>query len=687
MNQLLNEFIRRVVSEAPTDKLSPSDQAKKSGFKSIGAGYWSKTGQPPAQATTRDGFRLLTPDEQQRAEKELATQPPEQPPEQSPQTAVPSGTQAQQVPVKRSPMQSPVGAVVRKTVEDIDLKKIFGFMDNVQAAKARVRNLMMLKALTQSDKLDAGSRSTAQKLYDDFTELLSLYTEYKTTRNRALMPDIAELAHNLQEKHKFFSNESGTSFKTLSFGIGYRHIFGNGSALSKNMVEIFNLVGIDLRKTQRGDKQLKNALFSASLPDMGQDVAGFDRVVGRGKNQRVIPGAPNVASIFKSLPFIPPEYHSLFGPTQGEPADIILNPNGKNAKLYFEHSVNNSTSLDATAKKLRENGMDGMADAIDRHKQRMVEVLKNFDNMKPANRKKAVQDSYAQMAVELHKRPTGDPELCSSIMKNIAEINLYDQEIANGEEVYLPSHRSFPAADKLVRRKAGTKGERVSGISVKYGKSGKVYGMPAQSSTITLFHPDSFYHGITSGRPGIAGYELGVRADSLAKGNWRTLMQGSGHSKLFNRQEAEELRVLCEGAAKFIATKRGDRPSNIRIREVFGEAEQSKYAKRIHKLLFGDGSKERMDRLTSILGTERVALLRNNPLAYASVLAIDSAIVTSGGFANLEHCHQQIVADKEQVTFDQAVEPGSNKLECWHYTWRATDERGGGLIMGYNCAQ
>ena len=58
------------------------------------------------------------------------------------------------------------------------------------------------------------------------------------------------------------------------------------------------------------------------------------------------------------------------------------------------------------------------------------------------------------------------------VIKQIDENNLYEQELANGEEVYLPSAGNFPGGDKIL--KTGT--ERVDLISCKFGKSGRTYG-------------------------------------------------------------------------------------------------------------------------------------------------------------------------------------------------------------------
>jgi len=272
-------------------------------------------------------------------------------------------------------------------------------------------------------------------------------------------------------------------------------------------------------------------------------------------------------------------------------------------------------------------------------------------------------------------------------MKNLAEVNLYDQEIAAGKEVYLPAPGSFPAADKLVRTNAGTKGERVSGISVKYGKSGKVYGMPAQSSTITLFHPEQFYHEITTGRVGVAGYEIGVRADVLEKDKWKEIMNGSGHGSVLSKTEQEELRLAAIECANFVAKSKPKKASNIDIREAVSNAENSVHAKEIHAILFGNPEDpKRIAKLTKQFGQERISLLRKHPMAFPAMLAVDSAIVTGDGFPQLLHCHQEISeVERGSPNFVQAVEPGSADLACWHQSWRSTDERGGGIIMGYNC--
>jgi hypothetical protein len=96
-------------------------------------------------------------------------------------------------------------------------------------------------------------------------------------------------------------------------------------------------------------------------------------------------------------------------------------------------------------------------------------------------------------------------------MKQLAENNLYEQELANGEEVYLPSAGNFPAGDKI---KGGTT-ERVSLISCKFGKAGRVYGCPANSKTICELHQDKSKRNNQGQYLGEEGHTLVINDDLI----------------------------------------------------------------------------------------------------------------------------------------------------------------------------
>ena len=112
--------------------------------------------------------------------------------------------------------------------------------------------------------------------------------------------------------------------------------------------------------------------------------------------------------------------------------------------------------------------------------------------------------------LDLHK---ADSDIANSILKQIAENNLYEQELANGEEVYLPSAGNFPAGDKI---KGGTT-ERVALVSCKFGKSGRIYGCPANSKTICELHQDESKRNNQGQYLGEDGHTLLIN-DNLIKG-------------------------------------------------------------------------------------------------------------------------------------------------------------------------
>ena len=136
------------------------------------------------------------------------------------------------------------------------------------------------------------------------------------------------------------------------------------------------------------------------------------------------------------------------------------------------------------AKEQIKNGTidEGVLSSLENHQDRMKNVLDNLE-IPSENAKQAIADSYNDLMVGLHK---ADSDIANSIMKQLAENNLYEQELANGEEVYLPSAGNFPAGDKI---KGGTL-EKVSLISCKFGKAGRIYGCPANSKTICELHQD-----------------------------------------------------------------------------------------------------------------------------------------------------------------------------------------------------
>lgn len=73
-------------------------------------------------------------------------------------------------------------------------------------------------------------------------------------------------------------------------------------------------------------------------------------------------------------------------------------------------------------------------------------------------------------------------------------------------------------------------------------------------------------------------------------------------------------------------------------------------------------------------------------MAFASMMAMDASILSADGYPDLLHAHMVMVdedGDGKAEEMKTVVEPGSTRLRDWHYLWRETDERGGGLLVGY----
>lgn len=640
MKKLVNQLISLINED------TPAQQAKKAGYISLGGGYYSKTGEAPATATTRDGtFRLLT-----KKEIEARSRFP------LPGRSTVGYSAREGPPRTRSKEADVVTQVAKDSASDSRTDKLFSYLSR-QAS--RVSRMMALSAfeMTISDRLTTDQQERANLLKSGIESLLEAHAKGQDKLATGL-------AKELHKEFKFYSNTAGTTFKTQAFGMGERHFLGK-TALAKDLVEIFQSAGIDLRAEEDQDRGFKKALSGGSKPDLGDK---FDAK----KSERV-------KQILSGFSQVPDKFKQLFGP-RGKDGDLLDNTGGKNSRAYFEHSVKNNNSLEKTQKLLRSRGLDKMADSISQHQSRMTEITKNWDKYSPQEREQAVGDSYATMAVELHSTKFGgDSELCGAIMKNLAEVNLYDQELAGGKEVYMPSHGSFPAADKLVRVKAGTKAERIDKISVKYGKNGKVYGMPAQSSTICLLHPDTYYHNLTGGRVGLPGYETGVKSDVvLTDKGWERMMKESGYSKYIPQKQQKELLAQYKKLQSVIDQERNNlKKKNIKD-IVLMMKNNSKIEQERKKL--GQLTSQIADTLEQHVGPNSVAVMRNQPMSFASLMTTHASILTAKGFPDLLHCHQ----DLEKGKFSMGVDEGDAELRHWVPLWREADERGGGLLIGFS---
>ena len=251
------------------------------------------------------------------------------------------------------------------------------------------------------------------------------------------------------EKYELASNVGTTGNKKLyvfhkDVGFGNRSVLGK-SKLTDNLVKFLNQYQ-NIEQAGNPARQVKTGLGAASKPDLGSDTI------------RTADKDPKVAKFFERSPYdrLPSRHHSLYGPT-GDDGNI-LEPSSNYSKNYFEHSVDKDGSLKKTITSLSKlekthNVNPNLRKSLETHQKELQGIKNNWDKISTEERTRAIEDTYAKLFEDMHK---ADSELSSSMIKNMAENALYNTELAQGREVYLPASPNFPSGDKLrVDRKGG----------------------------------------------------------------------------------------------------------------------------------------------------------------------------------------------------------------------------------------
>jgi hypothetical protein len=271
---------------------------------------------------------------------------------------------------------------------------------------------------------------------------------------------------------------------------------------------------------------------------------------------------------------------------------------------------------------------------------------------------------------------------------------LYDTELAGGQEVYLPSHGSFPSGDKLKVTRDGNKVERVASVSVKYGRSGKygAFGFPGETGQYQKYHPDPEYRDRLHSRPGDAGANLGVKDDVIRSDEkMNKILEEGGlgsaikdKEKLYTifRQNLDEFDKLKEEIGYIqnaaAARREGKPPAWKQLNVVKDRIIEME--KRLGNEMKGVIDEEELKKL---VGKDNTTLMMGRPGCMVTALTFASTLKTSNGLDTIEHNHQEIKDGKYESHTDTA-EDGTSDLKLWKMTWRAYDHRGGGLIASFN---
>ena len=363
-----------------------------------------------------------------------------------------------------------------QNLSDENKKIVNDFEKRVQD---RVENLSDDKKTLVKDSLDK-----IAIIYDDNSSL-----EQKKEAAQWLV-DNAGFSTNDSRK-KAYLNKLGGDRKIIS-----------GDAGTKKSADLVNKVS-DLVELKTFDaKSVKQGFTTAAKPDLGND-----NIVKPKDDSRV-------AEYFSNHPILQKirgGLHGIYG-VIGEDNKIKM-PSSEHSKDYLTQSFNNpalQNTIDFARKQVESGNVDGgVVTTLETHQSNLKNILENYE-IPSEEAQQAIADSYNDLMVGLHK---SDSDIANSIMKQIAENNLYEQELANGEEVYLPSAGNFPAGDKI---KGGTT-ERVALVSCKFGKSGRIYGCPANSKTICELHQNESKRNNQGQYLGEDGHTLLIN-DNLIKG-------------------------------------------------------------------------------------------------------------------------------------------------------------------------
>ena len=531
-------------------------------------------------------------------------------------------------------------------------------------------------------------------------------------------------ARRIVDEYKLERNVNGK--KVYVKGIAYeaRKILGMGNKNNTGGVDIIR----DTIENALGEKipgevkatDAKQEVMTTSKPDLGK------------KSIRTASDIPDIKQIFDDKIFegIGEEFHQLHIATDPNTGEVLL-PSSDHSEEYLRQSIEDNVALAKTIDKLKEleksqNVSPKLRESLENHQKRLQGLVakppvdENGDKLDikiPSEEARDyVEKSYGEL---VEKMALESPEITKAMMKNMAEMYLYDSEIAGGEECYLPSHGSFPSGDKIKKTQGVNGVEKVQSVSVKFGKTGKYgsYGFPGETGQYQKYHPDEKYRNRNGSRPGDDGFEIGVNNDLIDDDvQFDKLIEESGLAAVIS--DTEELKSVVKemlevtrtlkknnnyiqnpkGIAAAIRKKYRDNKGNwnppekeeeyLNYRKIPSGLNQMKLMKKELLAKNAELSKRLSkivdyDNLRRTLGEDNANVAMKGPMEMINILTFCGTLRTSGGLPAISHNHQEI-KDGKLVS---ETESGSDNPKLWKFTLRAFDDRGGGLISSFNSAR
>ena len=362
-------------------------------------------------------------------------------------------------------------------------------------------------------------------------------------------------------------------------------------------------------------------------------------------------------------------------------------PSSKYPKEYLRQSFDNP-SLDATIKACEEeaanNNIDPkVATTLKDHKKELDRI---YDEMEVPSQEAsdAILKAYNKLMVDLNN---ADSDMVGAIMKQQAEMALYQSEIAKGEEVYLPSSGTFPVGDKI--KAGGNTLESVALISCKYDKQGRIHGCPANSKTICEIHQDPSKRNNQGQYVGEPGHTMLVN-DDLVMGKDRN--ETAAKTEKFITDTLDEIDLgdtFSSEDKKKIAGISADYAEEIKkIKEeldAMGDMSKPDYYGLLSKRMkdvddkYGKLMAEAVsdEQISALIGPNNAKNLRRskqiNPAEMLSAIEISNNIRTNETLKSTEHNKQYFDKDGEPVF---KTSKGTTNPDDWSITFRRKKTKG-----------
>ena len=307
----------------------------------------------------------------------------------------------------------------------------------------------------------------------------------------------------------------------------------------------------------------------------------------------------------------------------------------------------------------------------------------------------AILKAYNKLMVDLNN---ADSDMVGAIMKQQAEMALYQSEIAKGDEVYLPSSGTFPVGDKI---KAGTDTlEQVALISCKYDKQGRIHGCPANSKTICEIHQDESKRNNQGQYIGEKGYTMLINDDLVIGKDRNETAQKTENFITDTLDEVDLGDVFSSDDKKKIASISADYATELqkiqkeldamnlspdeyyKLQAQRMEALDKKYGKLMSEAVSDD-------QLAALIGKNNVKNLRRgnpkliNPAEMLSAIEISNNIRTNETLESTEHNKQYFDKDGNPVF---KTEKGTRNPDDWSITFRSkrtAGRSGGGCQLSF----